>query len=88
MNLRKLLLRIQNSPNNVRFGDFRRLIEGFGFVLDRITGSHHVSVHPAVVEIVTQEVRGQAKPYQIREFLKLVERYNLRLMGDADEEQP
>ena len=26
-----------------------------------------------------QEVKGQAKPYQIRQFLKLVERYNLKL---------
>ena len=27
----------------------------------------------------TSEVRGEAKPYQIRQFLRLVERYNLKL---------
>ena len=26
-----------------------------------------------------QEVRGKAKPYQIRQFLRIVERHNLQL---------
>lgn len=26
-----------------------------------------------------QEIDGKAKPYQIRQFLRLIERYNLRL---------
>jgi hypothetical protein len=30
-----------------------------------------------------QEVRGEAKPYQIRQFLKLAERHNLRLAEDS-----
>ena len=29
-----------------------------------------------------QDVRGQAKPYQIRQFLRLVERYALRMVND------
>ena len=29
-----------------------------------------------------QSVRGEAKPYQIRQFLRLVERYNLKLEDD------
>ena len=37
-------------------------------------------IHPAIPELVNlQEVRGEAKPYQIRQFLRPVERYNLRL---------
>jgi predicted RNA binding protein YcfA (HicA-like mRNA interferase family) len=54
--------------------------KGFGFRLARVTGSHHAFQHPGVPELVNvQEVRGEAKPYQIRQFLRLVERYNLRL---------
>jgi hypothetical protein len=35
-----------------------------------------VFVHPDVRELINlQDVRGQAKPYQIRQFLRLVERY-------------
>jgi predicted RNA binding protein YcfA (HicA-like mRNA interferase family) len=60
----------------------RRLVEAFGFELRRTSGSHHVFVHPDVRELVNlQDVRGQAKPYQVRQFIRLVERYALR-MGD------
>jgi hypothetical protein len=39
-----------------------------------------VFVHPEVRELVNvQELRGQAKPYQVRQFLRLVERYALRM---------
>jgi hypothetical protein len=58
----------------------QRLVEAFGFELQRTSGSHHVFVHPDVRELLNlQEVRGQAKPYQIRQFLRLVERYALSL---------
>ena len=50
------------------------------FNLARVTGSHHIFTHPTIQELVNlQEVKGQAKPYQIRQFLRLVERYNLEL---------
>jgi len=56
------------------------MVEGFGFRLARVSGSHHIFVHPAIPELVNlQEVKGEAKPYQIRQFLRLIERYNLRL---------
>ena len=35
---------------------------------------------PALLNV--QEVRGEAKPYQIRQFLRLVERYALELEGE------
>ena len=43
-------------------------------------GSHHVFAHPILRELVNlQEVSGKAKPYQVRQLLDLVERYNLQL---------
>lgn len=40
-------------------------------------------MHPDIAELVNlQEVKGQAKPYQMRQFLKLVERYSLKLKED------
>jgi hypothetical protein len=37
-------------------------------------------VHPDISELLNlQEVRGQAKPYRIRQFVRLVERYALSL---------
>ncbi len=83
MKPRKILAKIVGGSRNVRFADMRQLVEAFGFSLTRITGSHHIFSHPNVPELVNlQEVGGQAKPYQIRQFLKLVERYNLTLEDD------
>lgn len=65
---------------NVRFSDLLRLVEALGFEQRRTSGSHHIYGHPAVTELVNlQEVGGQAKPYQLRQLLRLVERYDLRL---------
>jgi hypothetical protein len=56
------------------------LVEAFGFRLLRISGSHHIFSHPLVpVPANLQEFKGQAKPNQIRQFLRIVERYNLTL---------
>ena len=62
------------------------LAEAFGFRLSRVRGSHHIFVHPRVRELVNlQDVGGKAKPYQIRQFLRLVERYNLALRDEENE---
>jgi len=56
------------------------LVEGFGFVQARVGGSHHIFSHPDLTEMLNlQDVGGEAKPYQIRQFLRLVERYDLKL---------
>jgi len=81
VNRKRLLQRLaQGALQIVAFRDMVSLVEGFGFRLQRTTGSHHIFVHPNVPELVNlQDVRGEAKPYQIRQFLRLVERYSLRL---------
>ncbi|MEK6608396.1 MAG: type II toxin-antitoxin system HicA family toxin [Myxococcota bacterium] len=81
MNRKKLLKRLsQGALHNVPFADASGLAEGFGFRLARTSGSHHVFVHAGIPELVNlQEVGGEAKPYQLRQLLRLVERYNLKL---------
>jgi len=80
----RLLARLARGDlANISFSDMRRLVESFGFELRRTRGSHHIFVHPEVPELLNlQEVRGEAKPYQIRQFLRLVERYALSLEGE------
>lgn len=84
MNPRRLLACVARGDlANVSFSDMRRLVEAFGFELRRTSGSHHVFAHPDVRELINlQDVSGQAKPYQIRQFLRLVERYALRMEDD------
>jgi len=85
VNRRKLLRRlVEGALDNVAFRDMMALAEGFGFRVVRVSGSHHILRHPSVPEIVSlQGVRGEAKPYQIRQFLKLVERHNLALEDEG-----
>ena len=80
MNSRKLLQKALDSPQSLRFSEVLKLAEAFGFQLDRISGSHHILKCSAIPEILNlQNVRGMAKPYQVRQLIKLVERYNLQL---------
>lgn len=75
----KLLLKLASGQlKNIRFRDIQRLLDDFGFELDRIAGSHHIYTHPDVAEIINiQDVKGEAKPYQIRQIIQLIERYGL-----------
>lgn len=68
------------AGKSLTFREFCRLIEAFGFVLDRTNGSHHIYLRPGVAEqINVQPVGKAAKPYQIRQFLAIVETYRLTL---------
>lgn len=84
MKKRKLLEKILSSSKNVRFNDMLTLVESFGFHLSRVSGSHHIFVHPNVRELVNlQNVSGKAKPYQVHQFFKIVERYNIQLEDES-----
>ena len=86
MNKRKLLKRLLDGAHqNVRYDDLASLVESFGFEHVRSKGSHHIFKHADVEEQLNlQEVKGQAKPYQIKQLLKLVEEYDLTLEEDAE----
>jgi predicted RNA binding protein YcfA (HicA-like mRNA interferase family) len=80
MNRIKILQKILAGSKNIRFSDMENLVRGFGFTLSRTDGSHHIFTRPDIPELVSlQNVKGQVKIYQIRQFLKLVERHNLKL---------
>ena len=80
MNKKRLLEKILAGSKNISFNDFIALVEAFGFELSRPPGSHQIYEHPDVREILNlQNVNGQVKPYQVRQFLQLVEQYSLKL---------
>lgn len=77
---KKILEKVLAGSKNISFNDFILLVEGFGFHLSRVSGSHHIFSHSTVKELVNlQNVKGQIKPYQIKQFMELVEKYNLHL---------
>jgi hypothetical protein len=40
--------KIRRNPGNVKFQDFISWLEDNGFSLDRVSGSHHILVHPSI----------------------------------------
>ena len=86
MNKRKLLMRLMNNQKNVKYNDFVTMLKAFGFELDRTEGSHHLYKNTAVPERMNiQNKNGEAKPYQINQFLGLIEKYDLKLYDDEEE---
>ena len=82
MNKKKVLLKLINNPENVKFQDFVLIVGAFRFVPARTKGSHNIFLNKEINEIINiQNYKGEAKPYQIKQFLSLVEKYNLK-MGD------
>lgn len=80
MKKRKLLQKLISGSKNIRFSEAVACAEFFGFRLERISGSHHIYIHPDVPELLNlQNVKGKAKPYQIKQLLQIVERYNLQM---------
>ncbi|MDD5261747.1 MAG: type II toxin-antitoxin system HicA family toxin [Methylacidiphilales bacterium] len=65
---------------NIRFADLCKVAGAFGYRLDRVSGSHHIFEHPQASRPLNfQNDRGQAKPYQIRQFLRDVKEFHLSI---------
>ena len=70
---------VEGHRANVRFANFCKLVEDFGFELRRVKGSHHIYVHPLVRDQLNiQPLDGDAKPVQIAQFLKVLEEYEVQ----------
>jgi predicted RNA binding protein YcfA (HicA-like mRNA interferase family) len=64
----------------VRFDEFVKLLGVFEFRHVRTTGSHQIFAREGIAkQINLQKVDGKVKPYQVRQFLRLVEQLHLQL---------
>ncbi len=76
----KLYSKIKNAPENVRFEEICALAEMFGFILKALQGSHKTYRRAGVIELLNfQNCGGKAKPYQVRQLLKIIEFYDLEV---------
>jgi hypothetical protein len=75
---------LKNHSKNVRFGYLCNAAERFGFTCRGSKGSHRIYTRDGVRELLNfQEVKGMAKPYQVKQLCKIIEDYSL-LKEDAD----
>lgn len=74
----KLLQRLFSRSKSIQFLEVAKCADALGFRLAQVDGSHHIYTHPDIPELVNlQNVNVQVKPYQVRQFLQIIERYNL-----------
>jgi hypothetical protein len=74
----------KSTPQNVRFERLCTIAEVFGFRFSRQQGSHKVYVKDGVEEILNfQNVNGKAKPYQVKQFIGILEKHKL-MEGEDD----
>jgi predicted RNA binding protein YcfA (HicA-like mRNA interferase family) len=71
---------VTSGGGTVNFRDFERLLVGLGFRLDRVSGSHHIYIHPTMGRPFPIQPDGKdAKRYQIRQLRRIIRLYRLTL---------
>jgi predicted RNA binding protein YcfA (HicA-like mRNA interferase family) len=79
----KLYDQLVLNRKQLSFAEFQRLIEAFGYRLDRIKGSHHTYRHPGIGQRMQIQPNGkEAKDYQVEQFLAIVRHRGLSLDKD------
>lgn len=69
------------NPKNLRFKEFCSIVKSLGFHLVRQTGSHLLFYHQETGARLNlqpnNQDKGKAKPYQVKQLIKIIEEFNL-----------
>jgi predicted RNA binding protein YcfA (HicA-like mRNA interferase family) len=80
---KKTLAKVQAGFGTIAMRDLETVLIRLGFSLDRVSGSHHIYVHPKASRPLNIQRRGKdAKPYQVRQLRDMIEEFDLRLDDD------
>jgi len=84
MEKREIYGHLKNHAKNIRFDMLCKAAESFGFTSRGGKGSHRIYVREGVREMLNfQNVEGKAKPYQVKQLCKIIDKYSL-LEDDTD----
>ena len=71
---------LQSTNRSIDFRDFIAMIEAFGFENIRAKGSHRSYAHSNCPRLLVLQPKGKdAKRYQVREFLDIIEEFGLTM---------
>ena len=75
----KMLEKLKQGKSNIDFSFFEKVIRAFGFELDRQDRTSHKIYRKIGVneKLNIQNKKSKAKPYQIKQFVKIIEDYTL-----------
>lgn len=59
-------------PGEKRFAEVKKMLERAGYVLDRISGSHHIFVKPGEPHVNIPVHAGKVKPFYVRQIEKII----------------
>ncbi len=80
MRPRKTWEAVLGGRRAIPFEDFTRLLLAFGFAHKRTRGSHHIFLHSKAMRPLSIQPRGgEAKAYQVAQFLAMVEEFGLTM---------
>lgn len=68
----KLFERIKNNPNGVRFSELKQLLINENFVLDRVSGSHHIFRNKDVVFVIPMH-KNYVKSVYVRKVIEIID---------------
>lgn len=66
----KLIKKLENNPKNVSFETIKTVLEGHGWYLDRVSGSHHTFAKDD--ETITIPYRKPIKEFYVKLALKAI----------------
>jgi len=79
MHGQELLDELKANPKKVRFARLCKIALALGFQTRKGTGSHRVYFREGIMEILNfQNEAGWAKAYQVRQFIRVIEKYGLQ----------
>jgi hypothetical protein len=69
-----LLEKARNNPGGLRFAELCSLAECFGWVFNRVRGSHHIYKRSAHIQAMNfQDFKGFAKAYQVKQLIRAID---------------
>jgi len=78
MKKHRLYEELKNNPKNIRFNRLCKIAEVFGFIMRKGKGSHYIFTRSNIEELLNfQNVSGKAKPYQVKQLIKIIDKYGL-----------
>lgn len=82
-----LLAKLRNSQKSVSFEDIESLLVRYGFVLVRVSGSHHRYQRPGCPPITVTRHPGDVDVKAVKEVVAIIDRFVLKDEGADDDDE-
>ncbi len=86
---RDQLLKAAGHGQKTRYNEFKMLLESFGFRLASMNRLHNIFSHPKVPELINvQNINGEIRPFQVKQVINLMYKYQLRAKDELTSGEP